>query len=802
MADANINVKLIDALHIDYVAAAENGFDAASRAIWDALVVQFPTFTLNPLITSVDVASINDMMDAVRTQGVEPPSILNIFTLPCPDADVDAAIAALQASPFIEWAQVRPQAIPASLVHYGDDPLSERAFHLDPPPNGVDAIYAWNVAGGDGRGIRFVDVENGWSLTHEDLADAHVVRASTFGSPSAADIDHGTGVLGIVLGSDNGVGSVGMAPHCQGFVVTAIRADGISNVPDALMQAGFAVGSGGVLLIELANPFTPVNEPAIPIEFDRAVGNVMRLLAVFGVTVIEPAGNNGIDLDAFPFLSHMSRGSPGFFDTFAVMVGACLATTVTPAPGSTHGRRLDCFAPGRFIRAPSSTEAPPDHGYQPEGFSGTSASGAVIAGAAVALQGMALANTGDFLGAADMRRLLSDPAINVLSEHSTAANPNADGIGVLPDLHAIARHQGWAHIAPPAAVAEDANTMHILTIDDFSRSFSKQWQQPIGTWSGPLARGQFATPPEQAALVVRDDPFQNRMVVHALIVGVDTDIRYFWWDSLGQSAPNWLKKSDHANLSKSEPLVAGFSSDTRADVVCINREGRLVSLRAPVAAEVGDFSAPVEIDSALSFSGSAGPAIVESAPGALDVVAIDTDGRLRWTALNAGTAGEWDFAHPIGGVATRLARTLRPALAARGTNLDVVAVGVDQLLYTASKPDPNTLGWTNLRQIGGTTPLAVEGSLAIVSRGANLLDLFAIDLEGQLRWTSTEASPFIDWIGLEPIGGNAFKLSTLGGVTAVTRTPNTMDVFVVAVDGTLLWLKGTAGQAWPALVPI
>ena len=83
-----------------------------------------------------------------------------------------------------------------------------------------------------------------------------------------------------------------------------------------------------------------------------------------------------------------------------------------------------------------------------------------------------------------------------------------------------------------------------------------------------------------------------------------------------------------------------------------------------------------------------------------------------------------------------------------------------------------------------------------------MLDVFAIDAEGLLRWTSTEADPFIDWIELEPIGGKAFKLSTIAGVTAVSRTPNTMDVFVVAVDGTLLWLKGTAGEARPDLVPI
>src|SRR5206468_2546162 len=173
-------------------------------------------------------------------------------------------------------------------------------------------------------------------------------------------------------------------------------------------------------------------------------------------------------------------------------------------------------------------------------------------GAAVALQGMSLANTDTFLGAADIRRLLSDPNLNMLSEQSTAANPNADGIGVLPDLHAIARHQGWARIAPPAAVAEDANTMHVMSLDDFDRPFSKQWQQPVGVWSGPLARGLFRTPPEQVALVARHEPTLDRMIMHAFVVGVDSEVRYFWWDSLGQAGPNWVKLSDRAHLSRTE----------------------------------------------------------------------------------------------------------------------------------------------------------------------------------------------------------------------------------------------------------
>ncbi|MFO1415284.1 MAG: hypothetical protein U1F10_15545 [Burkholderiales bacterium] len=794
----DIDVKFVDALRVDYVEGAEAGFDAATRAVWDALVVQFPFLTLNPLVNSVPVDALRDMLDAVRTQGLEPPNVLSLFEVPCPEAAVDAVVAALQALAFVEWAQARPGLALPGVVHYGGDPRVDESFQLDRTPNGVDAVYAWNVAGGSGRGIRFADIEYGWMLGHEDLADAHVVRASTPGPDDA--VDHGTAVLGIVLATANGLGGVGIAPDAAGFVVSARRANGRDSVADALTQAGFAVGSGGVVLLEVATAFTPAGAPDIPVEFSRAVGQVIQLLAVFGVTVIEPAGNGAIDLDAFPFLAHLQRGRPGFVDTFAVMVGAANAASVQRANFSSHGARVDCFGAGTSVRTTSSA-APAGHAYE-AGFSGTSSASAIVAGAAVALQGMALANTGNFLAAIDVRRLLSDPNLNVLSANSTAATPNADGIGVLPDLRAIARHMNWPRIVPPAVVAADAGTLHVMGLDDFDRPFSRQWQEATDAWSAALARGQFATPPEQVALLARHEPVLDRTMVHALVAGVDTEVRYFWWDTLGQAGPDWFKLSTNARLSRSEPVAAGFSREDRLELVAVNQDGRLVALRASVSAEVQDFGPPQEIDSALSFAGCAGPAMVESIAGALDVVAIDSVGRLRWSALNAGTGDDWDFLHPIGGVQTRLARTIRPALAARGTNLDVLVIGVDRLLYTASRPDPATLGWSDLRPIGGAVPLSVEGSIAVVSRGAQLLDAFVIDTEGFLRWTATNANPFADWSELTPIGGRAFQLSAIAGVTAVTRTPDTLDVFAVATDGSVLWLRGVAGSPWPEFVPI
>ena len=56
------------------------------------------------------------------------------------------------------------------VVNAADDPRSPNQGYLNPAPEGIDAEFAWTVAGGAGAGQRFVDLEQGWTLDHEDLA--------------------------------------------------------------------------------------------------------------------------------------------------------------------------------------------------------------------------------------------------------------------------------------------------------------------------------------------------------------------------------------------------------------------------------------------------------------------------------------------------------------------------------------------------------------------------------------------------------------------------------------------------------
>lgn len=62
-------------------------------------------------------------------------------------------------------------------VNPNRNPRSANQGFLNAAPNGIDAHYAWQRAGGDGSGVSVVDMEQGWNLDHEDLVSPSLPMA-------------------------------------------------------------------------------------------------------------------------------------------------------------------------------------------------------------------------------------------------------------------------------------------------------------------------------------------------------------------------------------------------------------------------------------------------------------------------------------------------------------------------------------------------------------------------------------------------------------------------------------------------
>lgn len=328
---------------------------------------------------------------------------------------------------------------PDPLVNDANDPLSTNQTYLDAAPGGLDARYAWTFAGGDGAGQRVIDIEQGWTFNHEDLAGHGITQLN--GVLLDSSRRHGTSVLGQLCAMDNTVGCTGFAPHIASVFVASRNPSLANSIVDVLDNLDF----GDVMLLETQDG-VPGTTPTMlgPSEIVEAVREACRLATALGIIVVAAGGNgtnNGFapatNLDTFTdaggnLVLFRDNANPDFFDSGAIIVAA--ATSAAPHTRlafSTHGQRVDCYGWGQNITTCSSDASGATTLYRND-FGGTSGASPMVAGAALCVQGIYQAATGGRLSPRQMRQILSDPALN-----TPRAPAEATAIGVMPNLRNI-----------------------------------------------------------------------------------------------------------------------------------------------------------------------------------------------------------------------------------------------------------------------------------------------------------------------------------------------------------------------------
>jgi hypothetical protein len=422
-------------------------FGDADQARWRALRERLPGFGMRPLFGIAPADRIIErFIQYRRRQDQRSDPLLRYFEVAVADgADLLAARDALAELEAIEVAYIdRPG--PDPVVAASDDPLRAAQQYLDPAPVGVDAQAAWDVDGGSGLGVQVVDLERGWTLTHEDLAD-HAIQQLPGGTIRDASRAHGTRALGVVCAVDNQRGCVGVAPKAQPAVVSY---HGTSR-PDAILSALFHLRPGDVLLIEAQvwGPYgSDYEDRLLPVEIYPADWELIRLATDIGIVVVEAGGNgdgvddgedsgdDGVDFDVYEAGEGrvLNSTSPDFRDSGALIVTAARSSTpharLSFAPS---GARIDCYAWGEDVFTTDSSESGATDLYtEGERFGGTSSAAAIIAGVVTVMQGIALKRTGHGMGAEEIRALLRDRDLG------TGIAPWEEReIGWMPDLAKI-----------------------------------------------------------------------------------------------------------------------------------------------------------------------------------------------------------------------------------------------------------------------------------------------------------------------------------------------------------------------------
>jgi Subtilase family len=364
---------------------------------------------------------------------------------------------ALEKLPDVELAYVDP---PASIpVSPANDRFVKRQRYLNKAPTGIDAKWAWTQTGGSGLGVRVVDLEGGWH-THVDLPTIQLLPGVSVEVDGALACRHGTMVLGIIASLDNTKGYVGIAPDATISVASHWRSDptggptpvnpNACSRPSDLSLGGHVASTitsllphltaGDVLLLEIQKEHPILAFLALPTELVAADFDAIEIATNQGIVVVECAGNNGEDLDQFP---ELDRNQAQFRDSGAIMVAGCeakvstkivaKATRTRPAKklkghkpwiGSNVGSRIDCHAWGEKV---ATTGLNPALGsIYVRNFAGTSAAGAIVAGAVAVVQSARKANGQAPLSPQQMR--------DVLTTTGTPQYPSTKKIGTMPNL--------------------------------------------------------------------------------------------------------------------------------------------------------------------------------------------------------------------------------------------------------------------------------------------------------------------------------------------------------------------------------
>ncbi len=350
----------------------------------------------------------------------------------------------------VELAYVEPAPLLAGDIAPTTPDYQASQLYLNSAPDGVDAIYAHTILGGDGTGITIVDIEGNWQTTHEDLDKAATGFLVGDVINDQSWLDHGTAVIGVLIGTDNSYGITGISPGVDLGMVSI----GSLSPAEAIYNAIDSLDAGDIILIELQAPGPLHNfavrqdqEGYVCMEYWQANYDAIKYAWAKGIIVVEAAGNGGQNFDD-PLYG--SLFDTNYRNSHALIVGAGFPASspsdLERESYSNYGERVNLQGYGSEVYTTGYGDLFDGNGdldqYYTTNFGGTSSAAPIIAGAVASLQGYLKANFGSALSSDYIRDILYQTGTAQLgnsSEH-IGPRPNLDSafnsVAGLPTLTA------------------------------------------------------------------------------------------------------------------------------------------------------------------------------------------------------------------------------------------------------------------------------------------------------------------------------------------------------------------------------
>lgn len=347
-------------------------------------------------------------------------------------ADAAALCDELNSLPFVEVAEpaLLPAPLPVDLAPPTPRFVVSQGYRSAPPLGvGIDRVGA--IPGADGSGVRVADIEYSWVLDHEDLelGPAAMIDTGTPLDPYNDLGNHGTAVLGEMVGVANEYGITGLAPAAEALVAAANTVEHGYQLPRAVNLAAAALVAGDVILIEQQTWVCAGGAVGFgPVEWNPAVFDAIESATALGIVVVEAAGNGNVNLDSPECEGRFDRSVR---DSGAIIVGAGEPATGRRLGFSSYGSRVDVQGWGNGVMTSGYGDAfdPGDSRQRyTRNFSGTSSASPVVAGAALSIQGAVIA--------AGLPPLDPEELRSTLTQTGTPQDPwdLSGAIGPLPDV--------------------------------------------------------------------------------------------------------------------------------------------------------------------------------------------------------------------------------------------------------------------------------------------------------------------------------------------------------------------------------
>lgn len=386
----------------------------------------------------------DEQLDDLATRLASLPTMAGAYVTPRPEL----AAAVAEVAPFQDQGLNQMQPADAEPAPATAD-FTARQGYLDAAPGGIDARYAWTVAGGSGAGVQIIDCEGAWRFTHEDLManQGGAIRTQT------TDIgwrNHGTAVVGEFGGDRNAFGVTGICPEANVRGCSIFDTGGLAG---AIVAAADRLGAGDIILLEVQ--YGHPTRGYTSVEWWPADYAAIRYAVNRGVIVVEAAGNGNNNLDDPAYNTPLAGFPADWRNAFNRSVrdsGAVLVGAGAPPPG-THGRdhgpdrsRLGFSNYGSAIDVQGWGREVTTAGYgdlqggsnedlwYTDTFSGTSSASPIVVGALSCVQGVLKASGRIPLSPARARELLRGSGS---PQQDAPGRPRTERIGNRPNLRQL-----------------------------------------------------------------------------------------------------------------------------------------------------------------------------------------------------------------------------------------------------------------------------------------------------------------------------------------------------------------------------